>query len=217
MHHIQKHILKVLTYQAQARFSELRPPRTDTNLFSYHLKSLLRSGLVSKGERSYSLSATGLLYVDRISSERFEQRAQAKIITATIFRDEAGRVALVKRNKQPFIDSWGLPSGKIHLGETVAEGARREALEKTGLRTEVPLQHIGDGYIHSYVENQLVSSVLVHVFEGGVVPSEECASEVKWVAWPEASCPLLPGTAALIEKALTCDGQRFFIELVERR
>lgn len=214
MHHIQKHILKILTNQATARFSELRPPRTDTNLFSYHLKSLLKIGLVAKNERQYTLSAEGLLYVDRISSERFEQRAQPKIITVGVLRDEEGRIALVKRTKQPFIDTWGLPSGKLHLGEAVAQAARREVLEKTGIDAG-ELTHAGDAYINTSIDGVLVSSVLAHVFVGQVATSD-CPVTVEWVRWPEVQHELSPGVAVLIEKALSVSGQRFFVELQEQ-
>ena len=47
-HHIQRRILSVLCYRKMARFRDLRPPRVDTNLFSYHLKVLIRHQLVQK-------------------------------------------------------------------------------------------------------------------------------------------------------------------------
>jgi hypothetical protein len=62
IHHIQKYIIDVLMYQQVARFRDLRPPKTDTNLFSYHLNSLLKSGMVTKVEGGYSLSMAGLSY-----------------------------------------------------------------------------------------------------------------------------------------------------------
>ena len=54
-HHIQKHILDVLMYTAVARFRDLRPPRTDTNLFTYHLNVLYleRKRLIVRRSRKY--------------------------------------------------------------------------------------------------------------------------------------------------------------------
>ena len=52
-------------------------------------------------------------------------------VGVVIWRD--GRVLLVRRGKDPGRGSWSLPGGAQELGETVAEAARREAREETGL------------------------------------------------------------------------------------
>lgn len=46
---------------------------------------------------------------------------------------DAGRVALVKRGHAPLLGEWSIPGGMLELGETVRQGAEREALEETGL------------------------------------------------------------------------------------
>ena len=66
-HHVQKHIMNVLTYIKFARFRDLRPPNIETNLYSYRLRKLQKSGWVIKTEKGYTLSSKGLIYVDRIS------------------------------------------------------------------------------------------------------------------------------------------------------
>lgn len=43
------------------------------------------------------------------------------------------RVLLVRRGKPPKAGQWSLPGGAQELGETVAETARREGREETGL------------------------------------------------------------------------------------
>jgi len=45
---------------------------------------------------------------------------------------EAG-VVLIKRGKPPRLGQWSLPGGAQKLGETVADAARRELREETGL------------------------------------------------------------------------------------
>jgi 8-oxo-dGTP diphosphatase len=47
------------------------------------------------------------------------------------------RVLLIRRGKPPRVGHWSLPGGAQKLGETVAEAARREVLEETGLKVEV--------------------------------------------------------------------------------
>jgi ADP-ribose pyrophosphatase len=46
---------------------------------------------------------------------------------------EDGRVLLIKRAKAPLLGEWSIPGGMLELGETLRQGAEREALEETGL------------------------------------------------------------------------------------
>jgi ADP-ribose pyrophosphatase len=46
---------------------------------------------------------------------------------------EDGRVVLIKRGKAPLLGEWSIPGGMLELGETLKQGAEREALEETGL------------------------------------------------------------------------------------
>ncbi len=47
------------------------------------------------------------------------------------------KVLLVKRGRPPRLDEWSIPGGAQMLGETVAEAARREVAEETGLSIEL--------------------------------------------------------------------------------
>jgi len=163
-HHIQKHILDVLMYQKVARFRDLRPPKADTNLFTYHLNSLVKSGLVDKLEGGYALSAKGLSYVDRVSTENKTIRTQPKIITMLVIQNGEGDILLQKRTKQPYIDTWTLPYGKMHVEDKSAkDAAQREAFEKLGLENP-EMEHAGDCYIRVRANGKLLSTTLAHVF-----------------------------------------------------
>jgi ADP-ribose pyrophosphatase YjhB (NUDIX family) len=163
-HHIQRHIMGVLMYQESARFRDLRPPRTDTNLFSYHLKVLIKSGIVAKTDSGYSLSQDGLTYVDRVSSAKMVIRTQPKIITMLLIQNSEGDVLLQIRNKQPFINTWTLPYGKLHIDDmTTAHAAQREAKEKLELVGQ-DIRHAGDAYIRVYNSDELLSTTMAHIF-----------------------------------------------------
>jgi len=43
------------------------------------------------------------------------------------------RLLLVKRRRAPEAGRWNLPGGRVEYGERVADAARREILEETGL------------------------------------------------------------------------------------
>ena len=51
------------------------------------------------------------------------------------------RVLLIRRGGEPLKGEWSIPGGLVELGEELAEGARRELLEATGLAVE-PLEVI---------------------------------------------------------------------------
>jgi len=163
-HHIQKHIIDVLMYVEVARFRDLRPDRTDTNLFTYHLNALVKSGMVAKVSGGYSLSTIGLSYVDRVSTEKKTIRSQPKIITMLLIQNSEGDVLLQKRSKQPYINAWTLPYGKLHIDDpSVIVAAKREAKEKLGLDDQ-EMRHAGDCYIRVKTGDEILSTTLAHVF-----------------------------------------------------
>lgn len=97
-----------------------------------------------------------------------------------LIQDGYGNVLLQKRTKQPYIDTWTLPYGKVHIDdESVVAGASREAHEKLGL--EVTPRHVGDAYIRVLVDGEILSSTFVHIcrFELDSCPETDT---IRWCA-----------------------------------
>jgi len=163
-HHIQKYIIDVLMFQEVARFRDLRPPKIDTNLFSYHLKLLIKNNIVKKLDSGYTLSTNGLAYVDRVSVLSKAVRTQPKIITMLVVQNSDGDVLLWRRKRQPYINAWTLPYGKLHTDDVSLEAAvQRELTEKIVL-TDQAVRHVGDCYIHVNTHGKLLSNTLAHIF-----------------------------------------------------
>lgn len=200
MHYIQKHILKVLTYCKYARFSDMKPPQVDSNAYSYHLKTMQRDAFVEKTDRGYRLSPRGLAYVDKVSLEDFEQRLQPKVMTILLLKNAAGEILLHEKSRQPFIGSKLLPSGKIHLEDTsLLAAAQRELREKVGAHNDANLRHVGNAYVRSRIENELVSSIVGQVFTGRLVGDEPLLDGNSWVRMDNlTNFKLAPATAELI-------------------
>jgi len=164
IHHIQKYIIDVLMFQEVARFRDLRPPKVDTNLFSYHLKLLIKNNIVKKLDSGYTLSTNGLAYVDRVSVLSKAVRTQPKIITMLVIQNSDGDVLLWRRKRQPYINAWTLPYGKLHTDDVSIEAAVQRELSEKIVITDQAVRHVGDCYIHVNTHGKLLSNTLAHVF-----------------------------------------------------
>lgn len=163
-HHIQKYILGVLLRQRAVRFRDMRPPNTDSNLYSYHLTQLIKGGLVKKGDDGYELDTAGLIYADRLNVEKLFVRPQPKIVTMLVIQNSEGDILLQRRKKQPYIEKWTLPLGKVHIEDTtLLAAAQREAREKLDVHDQ-DMTHAGDCYIRVVHDKTIMTTTLVHVF-----------------------------------------------------
>lgn len=163
-HHIQKHIVEVLKYQKYARFRDMRPPKVDTNLYSYHLKLLQKSNFVEKTQAGYTLGKHGLVYVDRYNTNLLKLRTNPRIINMFVIQNADGDVLLSKRQRQPHLDLWTLPTGKVYIKDkTILGAAEREISQKLQL-TGVSPRHAGDCYLRIVDGDDVTMSTLAHVF-----------------------------------------------------
>lgn len=150
--------------QKYARFRDLRPPRVDSNAFSYHLTAIKKERLVTKEVAGYTLTIKGLAYVDLLSIEKIHVRQQPRIMTMVLVRNEDNELIAYHKNHQPFIGQLTLPSGKLHLDDsTITSAARRELEEKTDI-VVAELTRLGDCYMAMYQDDEVVMNSLVHVF-----------------------------------------------------
>lgn len=167
VHHIQRKILNKLLYTESLGYAQIRPPGIESNQFAYHLDQLVRSQIVAKQDKKYSLAPEGLALVDRLSQEKMVDRLQPHIVTAIDLTNEKGETLLFRRGFQPYFHLLGFPLGKTHFEEDVLTAANRELQEKTGL-TNVALTHRGMVYIEATQAGQTISKVLYHVFQGTI-------------------------------------------------
>jgi 8-oxo-dGTP diphosphatase len=115
--------------------------------------------------------------------------ASPRLGVAVLVFDEAGRLLLGRRGKQPNYGTWVIPGGGVEGGESWVAAARREILEETGLHVKVdaterpfvleiltPTEHRLILFATGFVEGgtlQASSDLLeARFFERGVLPSE---------------------------------------------
>ena len=62
------------------------------------------------------------------------------VAVGAVIHDDAGRILLVKHKKERggyWQGKWICPGGELELGETIAQGIKREVLEETNLEIEL--------------------------------------------------------------------------------
>lgn len=151
IHPIQARILRTLLFQPEARFSQLNTTKMSTDHFSFHLKRLVKVGLVEKTKKNtYRLTFDGKEFANRFDTEAITLEKQAKIgaLVGGVREKNGRRQYLVQqRLKQPYYGFYGFLTGKVKWGEALFETAARELEEETGLSgnlTLVGIQHKTD-------------------------------------------------------------------------
>jgi len=118
------------------------------------------------------------------------------------------RVVLVKRGRAPLLGEWSIPGGLLETGETLRQGAEREALEETGLvvrATEllgVFERRVPDDEKRIRYHYVLID-FLCEVISGELKAAGD-ADDARWFSLTEISELALPDdTAAVIRTAFT--------------
>lgn len=102
---------------------------------------------------------------------------------AIVWKD--GRVLMVQRGRPPRAGIWSLPGGAQDLGESVADGIRREIAEETGVQIELlglvevidSIQRDADGRIRYHYT---IVDYVARWVSGEAVAGDDAAA-VAWV------------------------------------
>ena len=166
MHEIQRSILTRLATSTEARFRDLRPKNVEANLYSYHLSSLKRQGYVKQQGTTYQLSAKGIAQLTTLNDGGKPIYRQPQVLTMLVLVNERNEVYLVPRDTQPFIGTWNLPCSKVSLDDASLAGSATRQLKENFSAQSVQVTRVGEALIRVTMDEELISSVFVHVFAG---------------------------------------------------
>jgi 8-oxo-dGTP pyrophosphatase MutT (NUDIX family) len=166
IHEFQISILRELLFNPNARFRDLKKVDITNDHFTFHLKHLIKEGLVAKKEGRYSLTDDGKEFANRMDTEALKLERQAKLgvaIHAVRKNNGVTEYLVHQRLKEPFYGWYGSHSGKIRWGENPNITAKREFKEETGLTGDFKLKGIVH-YHHFHKDGRLLEDKYFWVF-----------------------------------------------------
>lgn len=171
IHGAQTSILRELLFHPQADFSTLQKPTGLTSdHFNFHIARLVELKLVEKVSRGqYRLTASGKEYANRLDTDEGvieRQPKSAVIIGLTRQNDGQTEYLFQQRRKNPYFGFWGLPSGKVRWGETIAETAARESLEEMGLAADFTVASVYHEAVKSTETGEIIEDKIFFMVRG---------------------------------------------------
>lgn len=165
-HPIRQYILEQLSQQESCRFSDLRPPRTDTNLVAYHVGVLVDAGVLVRTDDVYTLGPQGLAHVQqRAAAANTAQAGLLPIVEVWfVVQNSEGDILLQRRAEQPFLGSASLPYGRVDATDSSVRSAAARIGQGLWGSAMPEAHHAGDCYVRVAHGSRTVVTTLVHVF-----------------------------------------------------
>lgn len=183
IHPVQAQILRVLLFQTETRFADLNTTDLTTDHFTFHVKRLVKTGLIKKNRKGlYGLTPIGKEFANRFDTDNvvLERQAKVGVLVVGVRKEKNLTKFLVQqRLKQPFYGYHGFISGKVRWEETIIEAAGRELKEESGLAGELKMASVEHKMDYSqasqFLEDKFFFIVraektkgkLIKIFEGG--------------------------------------------------
>jgi len=158
LHVIQMQILRELTFKPNSRFSDLNLSDLTNDHFSYHVRTLIKLGLVEKADQGYSLTHNGKTYSTNMDTDkaRLEERPKVSVFVIPFRKRKKGiEYAIHTRRKEPYYGYSGFITGKVRFGETITQAASREMMEELGISGDLSHKYILHEMVYDTKGSQL--------------------------------------------------------------
>lgn len=150
-------IFKLFLENAKLRFNAIEKAlKIRSNMVSYHLERMQHEGLVNKEGEYYCLTRKAETYLPIIQHVVGEELSPLPVVLVALMNKD--EILLIKRNRRPYKNYWGLIGGKMLLEESFKETGVRLVKEKSSLNAKfVSINSI----LHERVKGD---SVIKHCF-----------------------------------------------------
>jgi ADP-ribose pyrophosphatase YjhB (NUDIX family) len=146
-------ILTLFAFNHKLAFNEIEKQiKERSNKIAYHLKNLVKKGVLIKKEKYYSLSDNSEYLIPYLS----EKSAVLPVILIKL--GAKNKYFLYKRSKRPYKEKLSLPGGRILIGESILQATERIMKEKFDILAKfekinsISLEHVKKSrkIIHSF-------------------------------------------------------------------
>lgn len=180
----EKSILYTLRHLPAARYTEImKPTGLESDSFKFHIRKLVRSGLIEKHNTIYSLTTIGKEYANNIDSLVGAPQKQPKtsLLLLVTKEDELGEMSYLvqKRLRHPFYGYWGLLSGPAQWGRDFEDTAAQELRKQTGLVAQFSTKSFVRSRDYIQGTNSLLEDKLFIVLQA-TQPNGELLQEWRW-------------------------------------
>jgi ADP-ribose pyrophosphatase YjhB (NUDIX family) len=149
-------ILELFSKNLSLKFNELEKlSGIRSNELSYHLKKLMNDGLITKNKENYILTRRGETTAERIA--HFTGKEVGHMVVVIIAVTKNNKILLLKRNRRPFKDYWGMIGGKTKFDESIPESVEREVEEETGIKVDINSVKVRSVMLERVKTNQGIS------------------------------------------------------------
>ena len=117
---MQKSILEAFLYNHKLKFNEIEKlVKERSNKLAYHIKSLIKKGVIEKDGEYYRLSETSETIIPFLSDKK------PVLAVLLIALEKNKKIFLYKRDKRPFRGKFSLPGGRMIVGESIPQSTKR--------------------------------------------------------------------------------------------
>lgn len=122
---IERKILELFLFKNELRFNEIEKEiKIRSNKLAYHIKNLIKKGILIKTNENYLLSETAENIIPYLSNKK------SPLPILLIHIGDSKKCFLYQRNKRPFKNKLSLPGGRLLVNESISSGVKRILKEK---------------------------------------------------------------------------------------
>jgi ADP-ribose pyrophosphatase YjhB (NUDIX family) len=151
---MEKKILMLFTKCNTLKFNEIEKSIGQrSNKVAYHLKNLVKKGILIKDNQTYSLTSASEYLIPYLS----EKNPTIPVVLVHVGDNE--RAFLFRRAKRPYLNKLSLPGGRLVQGESIFDATKRISREKCNITvipkyvSSIVLEHVKKNKksIHSFL------------------------------------------------------------------
>jgi 8-oxo-dGTP pyrophosphatase MutT (NUDIX family) len=219
-HPIQKQILTKFLAHPEQRYSEIKIPEIENDLFNYHLQYLVKIGILDKNEQGYKLSTEGLKEVLMFDSKGNIYQGLRVSILLYIIDYPNKQILAQKHIRQPYLGDINAGiSGKVLPGELIETAATRKLQEETGLTGTAKFVGV-NRMIRQNSDKSFLDDGLFHIcvctdYSGELIATNEFGENF-WIDFAKAleyekdTTSKGKGSLVILEKILAQDFSPFY-------